>query len=410
MAPWAEEKVTVPVSVGGPGVHFCEVRLPPDALEYDNHFYLTLSVLEKEEVLIVTDAADDPRAGAYYLKTALNPFENDAGSLLPRVVSSAELSPARLAGVEKVFFTRINRLAPEACDAAGKFIFRGGGLVYFLDGPADAENLAGLEKAIGTNSMPMRLSRRNVATNVTAGAQQIVRGDFNSPYLKLFQGTTRQDLALLEFYDYYQAGATSAGGVLLEFGDGSPAMAALHHGLGEMLLLNFSAGEFSSNLARQRIFPAWMQDLVKALATSEPPPSSHTFGETLQTEIWRAEMRDDLLSPAGTAVANTRELNGERCSLSFTPDQLGFYTLGAPRPAYAFAVNAATDQSDLRPMDLGLLPTEFADNHEAHLVAGGDDYDQLARGRPIYHWFIAGALAFLLLESGFQFLLRRRPA
>jgi hypothetical protein len=301
-------------------------------------------------------------------------------------------------------------LGPEACDAAAKFLFRGGGLVYFLDGSADAENLAALEKLTGANSMPMRLSRRNVATNITAGAQQIVRGDFKSPYLKLFQGEARQDLALLEIYDYYQAGATSAGGVLLEFGDGSPAMAALHHGLGTLLLLNFSAGEFSSNLARQRVFPAWMQDLVKALSISEPPPSFHTIGETLQTEIWRREMRDDLLSPAGAPVNTKRELAGERCSLTFTPGELGFYTLGAPRPSYAFAVNAATDQSDLRPMDKSILPAEFAENHEAHLVAGGDDYDALARGQPIFHRFVFGALAVLLLESGFQYFIRRKSA
>ncbi len=81
-------------------------------MEYDNHFFLTLAVLEKEEVLIVTDAPDDRRNGAYFLKTALNPFANEAGSLLPRVISSSELSPARLAGVQKMFFTQVNRLSP----------------------------------------------------------------------------------------------------------------------------------------------------------------------------------------------------------------------------------------------------------------------------------------------------------
>jgi len=410
IAPWSEEKVSMPVAVGAPGLHLCEVRLPPDALECDNHFFLTLPVLEKEEVLLVTDAPEDRRNGAYFLKTALNPFANDAGSLLPRIISSSELSPARLAGLQKMFFTQVNRLGPDACAAAAAFLFRGGGLVYFLDGPADTENLAALEKITGANSMPMRLARRNVATNVTAGAQQIVRGDFKSPYLKLFQGNARQDLALLQFYDYYQAGATSAGGVLLEYGDGSPAMAALHHGLGTLLLLNFSAGEFSSNLARQRLFPAWMQDLVKALSVTEPPPSFHTIGESLRTEIWRTEMRDDLLSPAGAPVNTKRELAGERCSLAFTPKELGFYTLGAPRPAYAFAVNAATDQSDLRPLDKSILPAEFAEHHEAHLVAGGDDYDELARGRPIFQRFLFAALVVLLLESGFQYFIRKKSA
>lgn len=407
IAPWSEEKVTVPISVGGPGVHLCEVHLPPDALEYDDHFFLTLAVQEKEEVPIVTDEPNQQRSGAYYLKTALNPFENEAGSLLPRIIPSGDLSPSRLAGVQKMFFTRVNRLSPEACDAVAKFLLQGGGLIYFLDGHADVENLTALESIFGPDTLPMRLSQKMVATNVTAGAQQIARGDFQSPYLKLFQGDARQDLALLDFYDYYQAGTTSAGGVLLEYGDKSPAMASLHYGLGTMLLLNFSAGEWSSNLARQRIFPAWMQSLVKALSTAEPPPSSYTFGEALHAEIWRSETRNEVISPAGTPITTQRELTGERCSIAFTPNQLGFYTLGSPQPLYAFGINPATDESDLRPIDKTLLPTEFADNHEAHFVAGKQDYDELAKGRPIFHWFVLGALGFLLLETGFQHFIRR---
>ena len=125
VAPWSQEKVTVPVSVGGPGVHLCEVRLPADALEFDNHFFLTLTVQEKEEVLIVSDEPDSRKSGAYYLKTALNPYAHDAGSLLPRLLTSDELSPARLAGVQKIFFTQVKPLSPEACAAVAKSVFQG---------------------------------------------------------------------------------------------------------------------------------------------------------------------------------------------------------------------------------------------------------------------------------------------
>jgi hypothetical protein len=411
IAPWSESKITVPVSAGGPGMHLCEVRLPPDALEYDNHFCLALPVLEKEEVLIVTDGANSQKSGAYFLKTALNPFEKEAGSLLPRVVSSSELSPSRLAGVQKAFFTQVNRLDDEHCAATARFLFQGGGLIYFLDGPADAENLTALERAIGPDTMPLRLSQRHIATNVVSGAQQVVRGDFKSRYLKLFQGPARQNLGLLEFYDYYQASATGAGGVLLAYGDESPAMAAVHHGLGTMLLLNFSASEFSSNLARQRLFPAWMQELVKAVSAEEPPPAAYTIGETLHTEVWRSEMRDlDFHSPSGAPVTVKRELTGERYSVTFGLDQLGFYTLGAPRPLYAFGVNTSPEEADLRPIDKDALPTEFAAERDAHFVAGSEDFDELAKGRPLFHWFILGAVGFLLLESGFQVLVRRRAA
>jgi hypothetical protein len=287
---------------------------------------------------------------------------------------------------------------------------QGGGLIYFLDGPADKENLAALETVMGQGSLPIRLSRRIIAGNVATDAQQIARGDFESPYLKLFQGEARQNLALLQFYDYDQAAETGSGGILLEFGDKSPAMASAHYGLGTLLLLNFSAGELSSNLTRQRIFPAWMQSLVKAISTDEAPPVSYPVDQTLQTEIWRAEMRDEMVSPAGTAVATQRELTGERCRVAFTPDQLGFYTLGSPQPLYAFGINPATSQSDLRPIDKSLLPTMFSDKHEAHFVAASEDYAELARGHPIFHWFLLTALAFLLLESGAQLLFRRPSA
>jgi hypothetical protein len=216
---------------------------------------------------------------------------------------------------------------------------------------------------------------------------------------------------LLEFYDYYQAGATGAGGVLLAYADGSPAMAALHHGLGTMLLLNFSAGELSSNLARQRIFPAWMQELVKAVSTDEPSPSAHTIGETLNAEVWRSEMRDqEFRNPSGAPVTVKRELSGERYAVTFTPDQLGFYTLGSPRPLYAFGINTSPDEADLRPIDKDVLPREFAGEHEAHFVAGAEDFEEVAKGRPLFHWFIFAGLALLLVESGFQFALRRRAA
>ena len=105
-----------------------------------------------------------------------------------------------------------------------------------------------------------------------------------------------------------------------------------------------------------------------------------------------------------------RELAGERCHVTFTPDQLGFYTMGSPRLLYAFGVNTSPDEADLRPIDKDVLPKEFAAGREAHFVAGSEDYDQIAKGRPIFHWFILGALGFLLLETGFQFLIRRKTA
>lgn len=408
IAPWSVGKFTVPVPLGMPGLHLCEVRLPADALETDNHFCLTVSVREKEEILIVSDEPTDKPGAAYFLKMALNPYEDLRGSLLPKVVPSSEITASRLAGVRKIFLMHLDRLGEAACAALAKSLFQGAGVIYFLDSPSDALNLAALETAMGKGTLPLQLTQWRSATNALTGAQQIVKGDFKSRFLKLFRGAGRQDLALLEFYDYWQARTTAAGAVVLAFTDGSPAMAVAGHGLGTLLLLNFSASERSGNLARQRLFPAWMQELVKAVSADEPPPSAYTLGEALQTEVWKNDMRDvDFLDPGGRPVTVKRELQGDRYTVSFAPEITGFYTLGAPRPVAAFGVNPSPDEADLRPVDRDLLPTALGAQQQAHFVAGREDYEDLARGRPIFHWWIGAALVLLLLENGFQILVRK---
>jgi hypothetical protein len=408
IGPWSSGRFAVPVPVGTPGIHRCEVRLPDDALEHDNRYYLTLPTLEKEEVLIVSDEPAEAKGSAYFLKMALNPFDDLRGSLLPNVIPSSELTTSRLAGVRKIFLLRLNRLSDESAAALAKSLFLGAGVICFLDGNADAINLATLESATGPKTMPLQLTSHRSVTNVASGAQQIVRGDFKSRFLKMFRGVTRQDLALLEFYDYWQARATGAGSVLLVYGDESPAMAVTGHGLGTLILLNFSAGESSSNLARQRLFPAWMQELVKAVSAEEPPPTAFTVGEPLHTEVWKNDLQDaGFLSPSGQPVTLKRELSGERYSVTFGTDQLGFYTLGQPKLVRAFGVNASPDESDLRPVDKELLPSQAGETQEAHYLSGRDEFEQAAAGRPLFHWFVFAAVAFLLVENGFQMLVRK---
>lgn len=93
-----------------------------------------------------------------------------------------------------------------------EFILHGGGVVWFLDGEGDIANLAALDRA---RPLPIRLSGKRVAKNVGADAQQIIRGDFRSKFLRLFAGARRQNLALLEFYDLNNATPTGAGQLLL---------------------------------------------------------------------------------------------------------------------------------------------------------------------------------------------------
>ncbi|MBA4147538.1 MAG: BatA domain-containing protein [Verrucomicrobia bacterium] len=410
IAPWTTARITLPIPAGSPGLHRCELRLPEDDLLADNRFFISIPVLEKEEVLLVSDDSEE-KGAVYFLKTALNPFDDKGGSLLPVHIQSSELSATRMVGVRKVFLTRAGKLSEEACAQLAKLMFSGGGVIYFLDGKNDAENLIALDKAMGSGVVPMKLGLRHVAENIATGAQQVSKGDFKSRYLKLFRGATRQDLGLLEFYDFYQASSTGAGEILLHYSDETPAMASASHGLGTMLLLNFSAGELSSNLARQKIFPAWVQELVKALSTEESIPLSHAAGENVSAEVWRHELRQSvLMSPDGTAIPLKSEAMGERYAVSFTPYKPGFYTMGAGKERRDFAVNHSPDESDLRAIEKSMLPEQMKGEQQANFIQSQDDFNALAAGRPLFHYFIYAALLFLLLEAGFQLWIRRLSA
>lgn len=408
VAPWSTAKVTLPVPPGGPGLHQCEISIPPDDLALDDRYFLTIPVMEKEGILIVSDAPDPKRDAVLFLKTALNPYEDQSGSLLPEQATAAGITSAKLATVRKIFFTHTGPLSEATCKLIAEFAFHGGGITYFLDGDNDQTNLASLERAMAA-PLPLKLGSRRVAKNVATGAQQIIRGDFKSRYLRLFRGANRQNLALLEFYDIYDAAATGTGNVLLTYSDDTPAMASLNHGLGTMLFLNFSVSEFSSNLARQRIFPAWMQEIVKNLTSDEPLPVSTQVGEPVTDEVWKSELAAvSLRKPTGETLEVKTEALGERVGIAFTPDELGFYTMRGTKLLHAYAVNPPADESDLRPIDRSLLPDQLSEKgQQGFFVQGHEDFENLILGKPVFHWFVLAAVAMLLIEILFQLFLQR---
>ena len=197
--------------------------------------------------------------------------------------------------------------------------------------------------------------------------------------------------------------------MLLSYTDGTPALAQLNHGLGTLLLMNFSAGELSSNLARQRLFPAWMQEIVKNLANDEAAAPATIVGETVTDEVWRSELKDGAFrKPGGGNMAFKAETLGERAALSFVPDEPGFYTIQSGKLLHAYGINPPPDESDLRPIDRTLLPEQLGEKGQhGFFVQGREDFENLILGKPVFHWFVLAAVALLLVELAFQFFIHR---
>lgn len=401
LAAWSSGRAPLEFAAPGPGHHEIEIRIPgDDGLEADDRRHVVFAVQEREVVHVLTDA--DPEAsGARFVETALNPFEK-GGAFSPRILPVSELTPARLSAASRIVIAGAGALPPDTTQRLVAFLEQGGGLLYFVNGTSDRDNLLALDQAFGGAVVPFHVAGALEVENFGGKPQQIARGEFDSRFLRLFRGEKRANLGVLEFYRIQRALPTGEGEVLLQFSDGTPAMAVAHVGLGTAVFCNFDPAELSSNLARQRLFPAWIQEIVKNLAPESLPQLSHEAGATLTAEVWRSDFESlPFTGPGGNTVSPRITGDGNRVFASFPAPRPGVYRLGSgPGTAWSEAVNLAEDESDLRSIDLSELESRSAAAlaSEAHQVAGADDYESITGGRPVFHWFLFGIAALLLVE------------
>lgn len=415
LAPWSEGDFSLVVPVPTGGLLKLTAALPGDDLPADDKRHLVVQVREREEVIVLTGPEEGGTAPSpsLFLTTAVDPFGGGQGVYRPRHLEPETLNPAALAASSRLIASRLPLLDDAQAGTLVTFLRGGGGVILFLDGVADAGNLEKLAGLAG-ELLPVRLTERLGAGNLPGGAMRVASGDFRSRFLRLFEGVRRQNLGHLEFYDLYHAVPTGAGKILLTYADGTPALTESSIGLGTLLICNFSVAEASSNLARQRLFPAWIHEMLLSMSQSgSAAMEPFVVGDSIMGETWAAEAAGrDLLDPAGAGVRVRSDTRGERTRIGFSASAPGFYQLpgGDQRDLLAFAVNTDADQSDLRTMDPAVLPDRAGGvRREASFVGGTTDYSMLLRGRPVFHWFVLAALGFLLIE-GVLFKIPPRPA
>lgn len=407
LAPWSETEVSLRVPVPASGLLALNASLPGDRLAADDQRHLAVRVSQREDVVILTGPPADPSVPepSLFLTTAVDPYGDDRGVYRPRRRDPDALAPSTLAATSRVLASRLPPLTDDQAAVLAGFLRGGGGLILFLDGESDPANLEKLAAQSG-ETLPLRLADALDSGNLPGGAMRVASGDFDSRFLRLFRGERRQNLGHLEFYHYYHAIPTGAGRILLTYADGTPALAEATVGTGTLLLCNFSVAEASSNLARQRLFPAWIHEMLLRMAnTGSAALEPYRVGETMHGETWTAEAAGrDLIGPDGTPARSRQSSSGERLRVSAPAEATGIYRMEdhEGRTLLAFAANTDPDQSDLRSIDPEVLPGRAGGGSGARPaanLAGGSDFSEILRGRPVYHWFLLAALAFLLLEG-----------
>lgn len=405
LAPWSEGEFPLAVPIPESGLLGLTASLPSDSLPADNSRHLAVRVNEREEVILLTGDEADPNIPAplLFLATAVNPYGDETGTYRPKHLAPDTLNPATVAAATRLIASRLPLLGDNEAATLVTFLESGGGAILFLDGDNDAANLEKIGN-LAKERLPLRLTQKLDPGNLPDGAMKVASGDFRSRFLRLFEGARRQNLAQLEFYHLYHAAQTGTGKVLLTYADGTPALTESTIGLGTLLVCNFSVAEASSNLARQRLFPAWIHEMLLRMSVSgSASDDPFLVGDSVAGEAWASEATGrDMISPEGNRVRIRSGISGERLNVSFKATVPGIYRMpdGDGRNLLAFAVNTDPSQSDLRTIDPSVLPDRAAGAEKAASFVGKTaDYAALIRGKTAFHWFLFAALAFLFIEG-----------
>ncbi len=141
------------------GLHRIDLRLAgePDALEFDDHRYLTVEVRPAMKILLVSERSRDADFVAY----ALDPIARPEGE--PRPFQVERLSTARfedkirlspLKGYAAIFLLNVRKLDDSSWTKLSRYVSEGGGLVV---APSDLADISNYNQGAAAQLMPATL-------------------------------------------------------------------------------------------------------------------------------------------------------------------------------------------------------------------------------------------------------------
>ncbi len=152
------------------GKHKLELALESDALDIDNHRYMTLDIKSKNEVLVINGAKkgkfDDE---GFYVADALEPRPNlGITGYAPLVEKPDYLGKHPLAQFQAIYMLNVPELNTESFDALTEFVKNGGGLVWFMGqrvNPEAYNSQLYVKGGTGLFPVPLRDKNRDVSEN-----------------------------------------------------------------------------------------------------------------------------------------------------------------------------------------------------------------------------------------------------
>ncbi len=403
------------VRFNGSGVFEAVASIPPDGLREDDTHHAAVTVSERFPVVILSDAPVAARDASHrFLAAALDPFGGGSSVFVPEVMALDAFDRFAAARAHAVMVSQAGAMSEATAVALADYLKDGGRVAWFAEGPADPGNLALLlAKSDGALKLPFTLAGYVAPDANEAGFSTLASANYDEPMLKKFRESGA--LADLHFFSYFTTKREETQGqVLMKYDNGNIALARTNFGRGSLLLANFSPGLEGSDVQKSTIFVPLVHEMVKALGLEGGGARSFEAGLPCSTSITLTtpEAPVRFANPAGESVSAVLDLNGTTGSVIFgETGQTGFYRVFSGDAKLAsIAVNTDPRESNLETLTAAQLREMAKRSQDTFLAATGSDAGTLRamrEGAPLWHFFLAAALAFLAIEQGCALMWRR---
>jgi len=407
-------------SIGGE--HQIEVRLQADALDVDNHRYLSVPVRDQLDIVCVNGGRSRGASGAAtdFLTLALRPEETSSGSpspFSPKVISGGELLDQDLRDVDCLFLCNVPLITPAEARMLESFLAGGGGVVIALGDRVDVENYNATLYRDGQGLLPAKIGPRRGDAVERKEAFFFDPVDYRHPIISAFQGNPQAGLASTLTYEYYQLELPpqSPHEVAVRFDNGDPAIieakatGADQEDRGRLLLVATSLDDSWGNWALWPSYLPMIREMAQLASSGRTGQREFLVGQPIHRALPSRAFDIDISvdePDGGTTPARVTQTEAVS-ELQFGDTAIsGIYEVNYGLPlskTELFAVNVDPAESDLTSLTRDelaaeLLPGIGFDYQTDYQPAAAEAGSPSARVSQLSRGFLYAVLYLLFVE------------
>ena len=356
-----------------PGDHTLEVRAAGDALDVDNHRYLSVPVRQTIRVLCVDGRPSGrPFQGAAdYVAAALAPKHAPTANQSPvqvETVGESAMRDRNLSEYDCIFLCNAAQFTAGEARLLDAYLQGGGGLVFFLGDRtlADRYNsvlgVVGQGEASGPHILPATIGQ-----TIDRPQFRLDPLDYRHPIVRSFRGRGETSLLTTPVFKYFQLTmpTPSPAKTALALANGDPLVVESPVRRGRVVLVATSAEPAWTGLPLWPSFVPLVQEMTMWCISGQQQRRNLSVGGTIEVPLPAnaATTLPSLETPNGPGRLAWPRATADRSMLGYADTfQSGIYVVRFGPPvnrSESFAVNVDTVESDLATVDPEELQSEI---------------------------------------------------